>query len=90
MKTKSKPTIWALLVSPKLDKQTRKHIANTNYDSLAQFVRVSVRILLESLTLEVQENTKLVFWNLCVPPSLDKKMRVMAKTNYTSNVCFDP
>jgi len=84
MNTKSKPTIWALLVSPKLDKQTRKHIAETKYDSLAQFVRTSVRNLIESEPFKVQENTKIVFWNLCVPPSLDKKMRALAKTNYSS------
>ncbi len=84
MKTKSKPKIWALLVSPKLDKQTRKHIAETKYDSLAQFVRTSVRNLIESETFEVQENTKPVFWNLCVPPKFDEQMCMMAKRNYSS------
>lgn len=82
--TKSKPTVWALLVSPPLDQQTREHIAKTKYDSLAQFVRTAVRNLLKTRTLEPEGNTKPVFWNLLVPPSLDKRMRSMAKINYTS------
>lgn len=84
MKPKSKPTIWALLVSPPLDQQTREHIDRTKYDSLAQFIRTAVRNLLETRKLEPEGNTKPVFWNLLVPPSLDKKMRSLAKTNYTS------
>ena len=82
--TESKPTVWALLVSPTLDKQTRKHIAKTKYDSLAQFIRTAVRNLLEQETLEPEGNIKPVFWNLNVPPSLDKRMRRLAKTNYSS------
>jgi len=81
---KSKPTVWALLVSPTLDKQTRNHIAKTKYDSLAQFIRTAVHNQLEQEIPETEGNIKPVFWILQVPPSLDSQMRVMAKTNYTS------
>jgi Arc/MetJ-type ribon-helix-helix transcriptional regulator len=81
---KYKPTTWTLLVSPILNKQTRNHIAKTKYDSLAQFIRTAVRNLLEQETPEAEGKTNPVFWILNVPPILDKRMRSMAKTNFTS------
>jgi Arc/MetJ-type ribon-helix-helix transcriptional regulator len=81
---KSKPKIWALLVSPKLDKQTRKHIAKTKYDSLAEFVRTAVSKHIKDEAQEPDGNSKPVFWILQVPPSLDSQMRSMAKANYSS------
>lgn len=81
---KSKPKIWNLLVSPTLDKQTRKHIAKTNHDSLAEFIRTAVHNQLEQEIPEAEGNIKPVYWLLQVPPSLDSQMRAMAKTNYTS------
>ena len=82
--TKSKPKIWTLLVSPTLDKQTRKHIAKTNHDSLAEFIRTAVCNQLEQEIPEAEGNIKPVFWLLQVTPSLDKQMRSLAKTNYSS------
>ena len=82
--TKIKPHIWVLLVPQKLDKQTRKYISETHYDSLAQFVRSAVRSQLEKEHLEPDGHGKPVLWNLLVPPSLDEQARIVAKRNYAS------
>ena len=82
--TKTKPHFWVLLVSQKLDKETRKYISETPYDSLAQFVRSAVQCQLENEQIESDGQGKPVLWNLLVPQSLDEQARIVAKRNYAS------